>query len=127
MSNAILKRCVALLKEASEMFEETGWVPGIDGEAVPAEKIVPEAKDPRRLEAGPGSNTTPPRVENFMIAPPLVPINRRVSRAPPLSAPYPGWRLRCPGRVARGPDLCRICGAQLSAIVLVMGGTWPLD
>ena len=24
-----------------------------------------------------------------------------------------GWRLHCPGRVARGPDLCRICGAQL--------------
>jgi hypothetical protein len=32
MSNAIPKGCIALLKEASEMFEETGCVPGIDGE-----------------------------------------------------------------------------------------------
>jgi hypothetical protein len=46
----------------------------------------------------------------FMIAPPLVPINGWVSRA---AAFLPGWRLRCPGRVARGPDLCRICGTQL--------------
>jgi hypothetical protein len=36
---------MALLKEASEMFEETGCVPGIDGEQVPAERIVPEAKE----------------------------------------------------------------------------------
>jgi hypothetical protein len=36
---------MALLKEAREMFEETGCVPGIDGEEVPAEKIVPDAKD----------------------------------------------------------------------------------
>ena len=35
---------MALLKEASEMFNETGCVPGIDGEQVPAEKIVPDAK-----------------------------------------------------------------------------------
>ena len=40
----------------------------------------------------------------------LVPINGRVSRAAAFLA---GWRLRCPSRVARGPDLCHICGAQL--------------
>ena len=45
MSKAIPKQWVALLKEATEMFEETGCVPDIDGEAVPAEKIVPEAKE----------------------------------------------------------------------------------
>jgi hypothetical protein len=36
---------MALLKEASEMFDETGCVPGIDGEEVPAESIVPDAKE----------------------------------------------------------------------------------
>jgi hypothetical protein len=36
---------MALLKEASEIFEETGCVPGIDGEQVPAERIVPDAKE----------------------------------------------------------------------------------
>jgi hypothetical protein len=41
LSKAISKECMALLKEASEMFSETGCVPGIDGEEVPAEKIVP--------------------------------------------------------------------------------------
>jgi hypothetical protein len=46
MSNAIPKQCMALLKEASEMFEETGCVPGIDGEEVPAERIVPDAIRP---------------------------------------------------------------------------------
>ena len=35
---------MALLKEASEMFNETGCVPGIDGEEVPAETIVPDVK-----------------------------------------------------------------------------------
>ena len=35
---------MALLKEASEMFSETGCVPGIDGEEVPAETIVPDVK-----------------------------------------------------------------------------------
>jgi hypothetical protein len=35
---------MALLEEASEMFDETGCVPGIDGEQVPAERIVPDAK-----------------------------------------------------------------------------------
>jgi len=45
MSKAIPKECMALLKEASEMFEETGCVPGMDGEQVPAERIVPEVKE----------------------------------------------------------------------------------
>jgi hypothetical protein len=44
MSKAITKECMALLKEASDMFEETGCVPDIDGEQVPAEMIVPDAK-----------------------------------------------------------------------------------
>ena len=44
MSKAITKECMALLKEASDMFDETGCVPGIDGEQVPAETIVPDAK-----------------------------------------------------------------------------------
>ena len=45
MSNAIPNEYMALLKEASEMFEETGCLPGIDGEQVPAERIVPDAKE----------------------------------------------------------------------------------
>ena len=45
MSRAITKEERALLKEASEMFDETGCVPGIDGEQVPAERIVPDAKE----------------------------------------------------------------------------------
>jgi hypothetical protein len=45
MSKAIPKERMALLKEASEMFSETGCVPGIDGEEVPAETIVPNAKE----------------------------------------------------------------------------------
>src|SRR5262249_33871050 len=45
MSIAIPKDCMALLKEASDMFEETGCVPGIDGARVPAERIVPDAKE----------------------------------------------------------------------------------
>ena|SRR5262245_5226572 len=44
MSKAIPKECMALLKEASEIFE-TGCVPGIDGQEVPAETIVPDAKE----------------------------------------------------------------------------------
>jgi hypothetical protein len=36
---------MALLKEASEMFDETGCVPGVDGEQLPAERIVPDAKE----------------------------------------------------------------------------------
>ena len=42
---AIPKECMALLKEASEMFDETGCVSGVDGEQVPAERIVPDAND----------------------------------------------------------------------------------
>jgi hypothetical protein len=39
------KEDVALLvEEASEMFEETGCVPDVDGKKVRAEKIVPRAK-----------------------------------------------------------------------------------
>ena len=45
MSRAITKEGRALRKEASEMFDETGCVPGIDGEEVPAETIVPDAKE----------------------------------------------------------------------------------
>jgi hypothetical protein len=44
MSKAITKK-VALLEEATEMFNETGCVPGIDGQEVPAERIVPDAKE----------------------------------------------------------------------------------
>ena len=44
MSKAVRKERMALLKEASEMFSETGCVPGIDGEEVPAETLVPDAK-----------------------------------------------------------------------------------
>jgi hypothetical protein len=40
----MIKENIALLKEASEMFNETGCVSGIDGEQVPAEKIVPDVK-----------------------------------------------------------------------------------
>jgi hypothetical protein len=45
MSRVITKEWMALLKEASEMFEETGCVPGVDGEPVQAETIVPDAKE----------------------------------------------------------------------------------
>ena len=45
MSKTISKQDMSLLKEASEMFNETGCVPGIDGESVPAEKIVPDVKE----------------------------------------------------------------------------------
>jgi hypothetical protein len=41
----IPKECMALLKEASEMFDETGCVSGVDGEEVPAETIVPDVKE----------------------------------------------------------------------------------
>ena len=45
MSKAITKAEMAfLVANASEMFDETGCVPGIDGEEVPAEGIVPHAK-----------------------------------------------------------------------------------
>ena len=45
MSKAVPKECMAVLKEASEMFSETGCVPGIDGEEMPAETIVPDVKE----------------------------------------------------------------------------------
>jgi len=45
MSKAITKEDRSLLREASEMFNETGCVPGIDGEQVPADGIVPDAKE----------------------------------------------------------------------------------
>jgi hypothetical protein len=45
MNKAIPKQCMALLKETSEMFDETGCVPGIDGEEVRAETMVPDAKE----------------------------------------------------------------------------------
>ena len=45
MKYAIPKECMTLLKEASEMFEETGCVPGIDGEPVPAQTMVPDVKE----------------------------------------------------------------------------------
>jgi hypothetical protein len=45
MSNAVPKEWAALLKEANEMFDETGCLPGIDGEPVRPETIVPEAKE----------------------------------------------------------------------------------
>src|SRR6476619_7393827 len=51
MSKAIPKECMALLKEASEMFSETGCVPGIAGEEVPAETIVPDARNISRRQS----------------------------------------------------------------------------
>jgi len=45
MSNALTKKDRALLEKASEMFEETGCVPGFDGEEVPAETIVSDAME----------------------------------------------------------------------------------
>jgi hypothetical protein len=42
---ALTKEDRGLLEKASELFEETGCVPGIDGEEVPAETMVPEAKE----------------------------------------------------------------------------------
>jgi hypothetical protein len=45
MSKAVTKEHMAFLKEASEMFNGTGCVPGIDGEPVPAESIVPSVKE----------------------------------------------------------------------------------
>jgi hypothetical protein len=45
VSKATTKEVRALLEKASEMFDETGCVPGIDGEEVPAETMVPDAKE----------------------------------------------------------------------------------
>jgi hypothetical protein len=44
MSKAKTKEYEALLEKVSEMFDEAGCVPGIDGEEVLAEKFVAEAK-----------------------------------------------------------------------------------
>ena len=44
MSKATTKEVRALLETASEMFDETGCVPGIHGEEVRAETMVPDAK-----------------------------------------------------------------------------------
>jgi hypothetical protein len=43
MRKIITKEEMTLLKEAGEMFDETGCVPGIDGEQVPAEIGTSEA------------------------------------------------------------------------------------
>jgi hypothetical protein len=45
MGNALTKEARILLEKASEMFVETGCVPGFDGEEVPAETMVPTARD----------------------------------------------------------------------------------
>ena len=45
MSRAITKEVRALVETASEMFDETGCVPGIDGEEVRAEAMVPDVKE----------------------------------------------------------------------------------
>jgi hypothetical protein len=45
MRKVITKDEMVLLKEATEMFNETGCVPGNDGEQVPAERIVPDVKE----------------------------------------------------------------------------------
>jgi hypothetical protein len=45
MGNALTKEARTLLERASEMFDETGCVPGFDGEEVPAETMVPDAKE----------------------------------------------------------------------------------
>ena len=45
MSKATTKEVRAILETASELFDETGCVPGIDGEEVRAETMVPNAKE----------------------------------------------------------------------------------
>ena len=45
MRRAVTREEMSLLEEASEMFNETGCVPGTDGKQVPAERIVPDAKN----------------------------------------------------------------------------------
>jgi hypothetical protein len=45
MSGAITKEIRALVGTASELFEETGCVAGIDGEEVRAETMVPDARE----------------------------------------------------------------------------------
>ena len=45
MSKTTTKEVRALLETASEMFDETGCAPGINGEEVRAETMVPEARE----------------------------------------------------------------------------------
>ena len=45
MRKVVSKEEMALLNAAGEMFNETGCVPGVDGEQVPAERLVPDAKE----------------------------------------------------------------------------------
>ena len=45
MTKAITKEVRALVETASEIFDETGCVPGIYGEEVRAETMVPDAKE----------------------------------------------------------------------------------
>ena len=45
MRKVITKEEMTLLKEAGQMFDQTGCVPGVDGEQVPAERMVPDAKE----------------------------------------------------------------------------------
>jgi hypothetical protein len=45
MSKATTKEVRVLLETASEMFDETGCVPGIDGEEVRPETMVPDVKE----------------------------------------------------------------------------------
>jgi hypothetical protein len=45
MKKVITEEGMALLNGASEMFNETGCVPGVDGEQVPAESMVPDARE----------------------------------------------------------------------------------
>ena len=45
MRKVITKEEMTRLKEVGEMFDQTGCVPGIDGEQVPAERLVPDAKE----------------------------------------------------------------------------------
>jgi hypothetical protein len=58
MSKAITEENMALLKEANEMFNETGCVPRIDGEQVPAERIVPDVKEYLEDDRGSKQSTT---------------------------------------------------------------------
>jgi hypothetical protein len=45
MRSALTKEARTLLERASEMFDETGCVPGFNGEEVPAAMILPDAKE----------------------------------------------------------------------------------
>jgi len=45
MSKTTTKEVRALLETASEMFDETGCVPGINGEEVRADAMLPEARE----------------------------------------------------------------------------------